>query len=176
MFKFLLISIFSALSLTSILGQNMNNNKLEKLLTKKVDSINGYTGYWEIIHEDRQLLCITDEKHNRMRIISPIIKTEVLSKELLLDALTANFHAALDVRYAESNGVIWSAFIHPLKELSDVEVDSAVDQVVNAAKNFGTTFSSTEMIFGGSNQENINEEIQEEETPKEELPVLDKKL
>ncbi len=152
------------------LGQNMTNNKLEKLLTKKVDSINGYTGYWEMIYKERQLVCITDEKHNRMRIISPIVKTEMLNEELLLDALTANFHAALDVRYAESNGIIWSAFIHPLKELSDIEVDSAVDQVVNAAINFGTTFSSTQMIFGG-NKTNQSKE----ETP-EESPVLDKKL
>lgn len=136
----------------------MTNDKLEKLLTKQVDSINGYTGYWEMTYKEKQLLCITDETHNRMRIISPIAKLELLPKELLLDALTANFHAALDVRYAESQGIIWSAFIHPLKELTDEQVESAVDQIVSAAKNFGTTFSSTDMIFAGSAEPTKEEE------------------
>ncbi|WP_010521939.1 hypothetical protein [Aquimarina agarivorans] len=147
----------------------MTNETLENLLTKVTDSVNGYSGYWEIIHRDRQLLCITDETHNRMRIISPIIQTDSLDKELLIDALTANFHSALDVKYANSKGVIWSVFIHPLKELSENEVVSAVEQVVNAAVNFGTTFSSTEMIFGGNAQPE-----KEESTPTEEASPIRK--
>lgn len=153
-------------SVSSLVGQQMTNHRIEELLTKKVDSINGYTGYWELIYKDRQLLCITDENHNRMRIISPIVKVESLNQELLLDALTANFHAALDVRYAESQGIIWSAFIHPLKELSDLELESAVDQVLNAAQNFGTTFSSTSMIFGGENATPKEKELEPTQTQK----------
>ncbi|WP_010180307.1 hypothetical protein [Aquimarina agarilytica] len=147
-------------------SQKMDNDALEQLLTKVTDSVNGYSGYWEIIHRDRQLLCITDETHNRMRIISPITQTDSLSKELLIDTLTANFHSALDVKYANSKGIIWAVFIHPLKELSENEVVSAIEQVVNAAVNFGTTFSSTEMIFGGS----PTTPDQEEETPVKEVP------
>jgi len=91
---------------------------------------------------------------------------------LLLDALTANFHSALDVKYAISKDVLWSVFIHPLKELSVVEAESAVDQVVNAATNFGTTFSSTEMIFGGqSSQKNQTQTIEEDNEK-----LLNKKL
>lgn len=130
-------------------AQDMTNYKIESVLTKVTDSVRGYPGYWEIIHKDRQLLCITDEAHNRMRIISPIVEVEALGKDLLLDVLTANFHAALDVKYAISQGFLWSVYIHPLKELEDSELESAVNQVVNAADNFGTSFSSTEMIFGG---------------------------
>ena len=130
-------------------AQNMTNEKIENILTKVTDSVRGYPGYWEVLYKERQLLCLTDESHNRMRIISPIIETEAIQKELLLDVLTANFHAALDVRYAISQGFLWSVYIHPLKELEDDQLESAVNQVVNAADNFGTTFSSTEMIFGG---------------------------
>ena len=132
-----------------LLAQDMTNNQIENVLTKVTDSVHGYPGYWEILYKERQLLCVTDEAHNRMRIISPIIETEALDKELLLDVLTANFHAALDVKYAVSQGFLWSVYIHPLKELEDSQLESAVNQVVNAADNFGTSFSSTEMIFGG---------------------------
>jgi len=55
-------------------SQNMTNEKLEEIFTKKVDTLSGYPGYWEMIHKKRQLLCITDVDHNRMRIISPVCK------------------------------------------------------------------------------------------------------
>ena len=146
-------------------AQNMTNDHLEEVMTEVVDSINGYTGYWELRHRGKQLLCVTDETHNRMRIISPIIQAENLDQELLLDLLTANFHSALDVKYALSRGVTRSVYIHPLKELSDNEVVSALEQVVNASVNFGTTFSSTEMVFAGGQAGNNNEEVKEKPKP-----------
>jgi len=160
--------------ITSFIGfsQNMTNEKLEEIFTKKVDTISGYPGYWEMIHQKRQLLCITDVDHNRMRIISPVVQTSLLDKDLLLDALTANFHSALDVKYAISKDVLWSVFIHPLKELSVAEAESAIEQVINAANNFGTTFSSTKMIFAG--QSSSNEVPEEKEENNQEL--LNKKL
>ena len=145
------ILVFMCMSLSiSLFSQEMTNDKLEEIFTRKADTISGYSGYWEMLHKNRQLLCITDVDHNRMRIISPVAQTNLLDKDLLLDALTANFHSALDVKYAISKDVLWSVFIHPLKELSVKEAESAIDQVANAANNFGTTFSSTEMIFGGT--------------------------
>lgn len=151
---FLLCCLFVG---TTVLAQNMTNEKLEEVFTSQVDSISGYPGYWEIFHKERQILCITDRNHNRMRIIAPITNTNILDKELLLDALTANFHSALDVKYAISKDILWSVFIHPLKELSEEEVKSAIEQVANAANNFGTTFSSTEMIFGAEPNTNVND-------------------
>lgn len=174
MFKKITTILFFTISFIGF-SQNMTNEKLEEIFTKKVDTITGYPGYWEMLHKNRQILCITDVNHNRMRIISPIVKTSLLDNDLLLDALTANFHSALDVKYAISKDVLWSVFIHPLKELSVVEAESAIDQVVNAAANFGTTFSSTEMIFGGqpSIQEKKEEEIDNENVEKE---LINKKL
>ena len=161
MYKGFISVLFLFLSIAGF-SQEMTNEKLEAIFSKKVDTISGYSGYWEMIHKKRQLLCITDVNHNRMRIISPIAKTNLLDKDLLLDALTANFHSALDVKYAISKDVLWSVFIHPLKELSVTEAESAIDQVANAAINFGTTFSSTEMIFGG---ESTNTTIETPEEP-----------
>lgn len=162
----ILLSLFATFQHS--VAQNMTNEKIETILAKVTDSVRGYPGYWEVLYKERQLLCLTDEKHNRMRIISPIIEEEALGKELLLDVLTANFHAALDVKYALSQGFLWSVYIHPLKELKDDQLESAVNQVVNAADNFGTSFSSTEMIFGGNTPQ------KEKGVPTEGKPVMQK--
>ncbi|MGC6431181.1 MAG: hypothetical protein ACON5F_09080 [Jejuia sp.] len=110
------------------------------------------------------MMCITDTNHIRMRIISPIADSNSLNDELIKAALVANFHTALDVKYAVSDGVLWSVFIHPLKELSEHQVKDAVSQIYHANINFGTTFISTSLTFPG----NINREHKEQEKPKEE--------
>ncbi len=72
-----------------------------------------------------------------------------------------NFHSALDVRYAESDGVMWVAFIHPLKELSKEQVEDAIRQVFAANLTFGTTYTSTDLVFPAPG--NQDEEEKEEE-------------
>ncbi len=162
--RFLLLS--SLLSIyTQAYTQTMNNSTLQEIITKNADTINGISGNWKFMHKEILMLCVTDETNNRMRIISPITESDNLDKDLLLDAMTANFHSALDVKYAISNGILWSAYIHPLKELTTEQVESAIAQVYFAAKTFGTTFSSTELIYGGRNnngsqpKEKIEKEI-----------------
>ena len=82
-----------------------------------------------------------------MRIISPIIESSKLDEDLKTDVLIANFHTALDVKYAISDNVLWSVFIHPLKELTDNQVIDAIKQVYRANLTFGSTNSSTDLIF-----------------------------
>ncbi|MDH7446686.1 hypothetical protein [Aquimarina sp. 2201CG14-23] len=146
-------------------AQHMNNVTLGEIITKNADTIAGVTGNWQFVYKETPMLCVTDATNNRMRIIAPITESDNLDKDLLLDSMTANFHSALDVKYAISNGILWSAYVHPLKELSTEQVESAISQVYLAAKTFGTTFSSTELIFGGGNVE----EKQEEEIKKENI-------
>jgi hypothetical protein len=43
-----------------------------------------------------------------------IVETKDLEEEQLLNALIANFHSALDVKYVLSDQIMWSVFIHPL--------------------------------------------------------------
>lgn len=144
------------------LGQDMNNEKLQDIYTSVSDSINGNLGGWQFFVKEVPMISITDTNHNRMRIISPIADSNSLNEDLIKAALVANFHTALDVKYAVSDGVLWSVFIHPLKELSEHQVKDAVSQVYHANINFGTTFSSTSLSFPG----NLNKEVEEE--PKEE--------
>ncbi len=160
------IIVFCLLPL-SIFSQNMDNEKLKEIYTEVSDSIKGNLGSWQFYVKKVPIICITDENHNRMRIISPIADSENLSDELIKASLVANFHTALDVKYAVSDGVLWSVFIHPLKELSDHQVKDAVSQVYYANVNFGTTFTSTSLTFPGRiNDDDTNEENEEIEKPK----------
>lgn len=129
-------------------SQKMDNKKLEKILKTASDSIEGSPGYWQFKYFDRYFLLITDEKHNRMRIVSPIVEEEKLDEDYLKKCLEANYHTALDVKYALSDGLLWSVFIHPLKELSEAQVKDAISQVYSAAATFGYSYTSTELVFG----------------------------
>jgi hypothetical protein len=62
--------------------------------------------------------------------------------------MESNFHKALDARYAESNDILYSAFIHPLSALSETELIKALDQVATLALTFGTSYTSGELTYG----------------------------
>ena len=82
-----------------------------------------------------------------MRIIAPIVEINEVTDEQLRRCMQANFHSALDIRYAISDDLLWSAFIHPLKELTKEQVFSALSQVYSGVKTFGTYYSSGELNF-----------------------------
>ena len=111
------------------------------------DEIEGQNGNWQFIIDSTLFICITDELHNRMRIISPVEKTVNLSTPHLTKCMEANFHTALDVRYSISDGILWSAFIHPLRELTKDQVISAISQVYSCVKTFGSSYSSGALSF-----------------------------
>ncbi|MEM8827214.1 MAG: type III secretion system chaperone [Pseudomonadota bacterium] len=110
----------------------------------------------------RELTLIADPTANRMRLISPIGRADDLPDDAARRLLEANFSTALDARYAISGGVIWSAFIHPLATLDEEEFLSGIAQTVNAADNFGTSFSSGGMQFGAGDGANTGEAEPEE--------------
>lgn len=131
-------------------SQEMTTKKLGTILTTVSDSIQGGNGRWQFKVKNIIFICITDTKHNRMRIISPITEANRLDEKLKSATLVANFHSALDVKYAIAEDVLWSVFIHPLKELSEKQIKDAVQQVYSANVTFGTSFSSTSLVFPGS--------------------------
>ncbi|MFK7813304.1 MAG: hypothetical protein AB8B59_12495 [Maribacter sp.] len=137
----------------------MNPQKLSELVSQVSDTININGNTIQFMYKERPLICVYDENANRMRIISPIVETKKVKEEQLLNMLVANFHSALDVKYALSDEVIWSVFIHPLKELSDHQVLDAIDQVHSANVTFGNTYSSTSLVFPGNTRK--------KDTPKE---------
>ena len=90
---------------------------------------------------------LTSVEHNRMRIVSPVVKESRLTREQRRRILEANFHTALDARYATSQGTVYATFIHPLSQLTAAELRSAISQVANLVKTFGTTYSSGALEF-----------------------------
>ncbi len=146
-----------------IQSQNMNNADLEKIIYVVSDTIQGTTGNWQFVIEDKLFICVTDENHNRMRIISPIIEEFKLSNSDRQKLLEANFHAALDARYAIANDYLWAVFIHPLKELSKEQVMDAINQVYTAVLTYGTTYNSTGLSFPGNEKgKDVKTKLKEE--------------
>ena len=156
-----IVLLFSLLISSAVTAQEMTNQKIQTIIESVADSIQGQKGQWQFYVQETAFVCLTDSINNRMRIISPIIETSQLSDELKDAVLMANFHTALDVKYAVADGILWSAFIHPLRELSDEQVKNAIAQVFSANITFGTTFSSTNLVFPGAQSKTKNIEKKE---------------
>lgn len=150
----LLLLIFALLAFNTGFSQQMNPDKLLEIMQRESDTLQVNGNSYQFIVDNTMLICVFDENANRMRIISPIVEREKIGEEELLNALVANFHSALDVKYALSDEVIWSVFIHPLRELSEEQVADAIQQVYTAARTFGGSYSSTNLVFPGNTKKN----------------------
>lgn len=135
------------LSATSLPAQGMDNDRIAALLEREVQELEGDPGFWQFVFGERALMLITDPAANRMRIFTPVVEEKFLDEDQLRRMLEANFHSALDAKYALYGGYVISVFTHPLKELSEEQLLDALHQVVNLADNFGSTYSSTSLIF-----------------------------
>ncbi len=148
--KFVLSFWLILLAGGNIFSQQMTSERLIEIIEQEADTIVVNNNQVRFLLNDAILICIYDENANRMRIISPIVELEKLEEDEVLNALVANFHSALDVKYALSDEMIWSVYTHPLKELSEHQVIDAIQQVYAAALTFGKTYSSTNLIFPGN--------------------------
>jgi len=128
----------------------MNNKRIDQVVREYAGEIEeAQMGYWKFSYQDCLLLVMTDESHNRRRVICPIANSNDINDETVRQCMEANFDRALDARYAISGEYLWSAFIHPLEELKDSQFIDALNQVSTLAKNFGTTYTSCDLLFGG---------------------------
>lgn len=130
----------------------MTNQDLDNIIRSTCNLTEGALGHWKFEINEVGFMCMTDENFNRMRIISPIIKLDDIGEQELLECMEANFHTALDARYATSDGVLWAAFIHPLNELTEAQVMDAISQVHSCVKTFGNSYTSGNLIFPKSDE------------------------
>ena len=126
----------------------MTLERLGEIITESTENVNAQGTYFEFTLAGVSMACVTDPGSDRMRIVAPIIPTSQLTDQQRKAMLEANFHSALDGRYAISNGIVYAAFIHPLSALHEPEVKSALFQVSQLALSFGTTYSSGILSFG----------------------------
>jgi len=136
-----------------ITSEMMTQEKLERIIWQEAEQPEGKGGIVQFIYDDISMALISDENFDRMRIIAPVIRLEDVTQSQMNDILIANFQTTLDARYAANQGVLYSAFIHPLSSLTDEEVYSALGQVAALVKNFGTTYSSDTSLYLQQNEE-----------------------
>ncbi|MEM9905506.1 MAG: hypothetical protein AAF921_10840 [Cyanobacteria bacterium P01_D01_bin.44] len=150
----LAMSSFRGIETTAVLAQTspsvlseMTLDRLEAILQDETNDLEGERGQWQITLEDQSVLVLADATSNRMRIVAPIVEANTLSAEQVQAMLVANFHSALDARYAVTNGAVVAVFVHPLSSLQENDFRSGLRQVANLASTFGTSYSSGELGF-----------------------------
>lgn len=102
---------------------------------------------------------VFDVGANRMRILVPIASASALDSGDLMRMMQANFDTALDARYAVANGRLWSVFIHPLSQLEKAQFVSGLAQTVTLARNYGSSYSSGGVVFGGGDSGALYREL-----------------
>jgi len=135
----------------------MNNTRLGELLRKIDPDLKAKPGYWELQIQKYRITIITDERADRMRIITPIVEAKDVGRDLLYRLMQANFDSALDARYSIAKNIIWSTFIHPLSNLEDREFLVALGQVVNLVQTYGSSFSSGALTFRGGDSSELRD-------------------
>lgn len=107
------------------------------------------------------VVIVTDLRANRMRILVPVASTSGLSDKDLMRLMQANFDTALDARYAVANDRLWSVFVHPLAQLERAQFVSGLAQTVTLARNYGSTYASGGVMFGGGDSGDLFRELLE---------------
>ncbi|ASC70589.1 hypothetical protein XM38_015290 [Halomicronema hongdechloris C2206] len=130
----------------------MTLERLEAILQDSVAGLQGEAGQWQFTLDQQSIVVLADEARDRMRIVTPIMPAQQLTPAQVRNVLVANFHTALDARYAVTDGTLVSVYVHPLSSLQADDLRSALQQVASLAANFGSTYSSDALIFdtGGS--------------------------
>ncbi len=127
----------------------MTLDQMKKLVHEVATVIEEQRGFWRVSYGEREIFIVTDDTHNRMRIVTPIIEEEKLTEHHLRIVLLANFDRALDAKYALASDYLWAIFTHPLNELTDEQFLDALEQVRRLADNYGGSYASTDLVFGG---------------------------
>lgn len=129
--------------------------QLEATLQAEVNDLEGGSGQWRMTINDRPVVVLADVQNNRMRIVSPVTAVETLTPEQVQRMMAANFHSALDARYAVTDRTVVSVFVHPLGSLQQNDLRSALQQVVSLADTFGSSYSSQALEFNTNNQRRV---------------------
>lgn len=126
----------------------MTQTELKKIITEIAENVQGSPDHITFYYNGANMELLSNVPANRMRIIAPVVSAKGMNEQQILASLVSNYHLALDARYAIGDGVLYSVYIHPLKELTDEQLVSAVRQVATLRNTFGTSYTSGELSFG----------------------------
>jgi hypothetical protein len=126
----------------------MTTSAIGRLLDSYLTELEGEDGFWRGMREDIQIFVLSDDSHDRMRIMAPIGELKELEAKVLQMLLEANYDRALDAKYALRGKEVWSVSVHPLATLAPDDFASFLDQVVRLVKNTGSSYASSDLVFG----------------------------
>lgn len=129
-------------------AQEMDFKTIKLLIAKEATVIKENNNIVEYDFKGMPLILITDENANRMRIMAGVVEQSKLTEEDLVTLMEANFDRALDAKYALADGILWSVFAHPLRQLKNDQLVDALYQVRNLVTTYGTTYQSTNLQYG----------------------------
>lgn len=153
----IILSLLFFTALSSLKAQEMDNRKMSRILSKEAESVEGQLGSWQAVYGNRLIYVITDQNANRMRIMTAIVELKDVKQKEYKILLEANFDRALDAKFAIFEDYLMSVYTHPLKELTEEQFIDAMRQVVTLAYTYGSTYTSTNMVFGGGEEEKTEE-------------------
>ena len=134
---------------TLLKRQVMTPQRMVKILIAVADESKALPNMVMLKLRGIELRCIYDEQHDRMRIIAPVAALGNITRDQFEKAMQANFHTALDARYALNKGILYAAFIHPLSPLTPTQLESALFQTAILAATFGKEYTSGNLTFRG---------------------------
>jgi hypothetical protein len=141
-------------------ARGMTHSTLGRLLERLLTDLEGSEGFWHGQRDDVTVYVISDVEHDRMRIMAPVGELRVKDASFLALLLRANFDRALDAKYALRNRELWAVFMHPLSTIVPDDLGTFVDQVVRLVKNTGTTYASSDLVFGVDDDERLDLEFE----------------
>jgi hypothetical protein len=122
-------------------GQKMTVKKIAGILHEEGIDLQGKDGQWQFFHEGMQVFLLTDSNSNRVRIMTPLAKLDMLRQapdfneiELLQKMMRANYLATGDVRLCMNRHILWAAFLHPLDSLTERDLVGALGQLTETVK------------------------------------------
>ncbi len=138
---------FCLLLLCSSVTHAMSADELIRLIDTKASQSLHREGSVFFEYQGVNMMMVSDSQADRMRIMAPVDDLDGHSTDHLITLMEANFHSALDARYALKGTRIYALFLHPLSSLGATEASAAMDQVANLAHTYGTSYSSTGLHF-----------------------------
>jgi len=138
----------------------MTHTTLARLLERVLTDLEGSEGFWHGQRDDVTVYVISDVEHDRMRIMAPVGELRVKDASFLALLLRANFDRALDAKYALRHRELWAVFMHPLSTIAPDDLGTFVDQVVRLVKNTGTTYASSDLVFGVDDDDRLDLEFE----------------
>ncbi len=145
----LLVSVVAAQQVEDVpvAAQPTDYAALDRFIREYTDEVEGGNGRWAFEVVGIPVMVLADQVADRMRIMTPVASVADFEDDEFHKLLLANYDRALDARYAINDGILWSAFIHPMGSLSHEQFDDGLQQVVRLSENFGTTYASSDMQF-----------------------------